>query len=48
MLRVGVGSAVQLSTYDQVKHFNESLDFFKRHPDLLPMTSAFIASTLIR
>lgn len=48
MLRVGVGSAVQLSSYDQIKHFNESLEFFKKHPEFLPMVSAFIASMVVK
>jgi solute carrier family 25 protein 34/35 len=45
MLRVGVGSAVQLSFYDQVKHFNSSFEFFQKYPDMLPMVSAFVTST---
>eukprot|EP01127_Copromyxa_protea_P004768 TRINITY_DN14594_c0_g1_i1.p1 TRINITY_DN14594_c0_g1~~TRINITY_DN14594_c0_g1_i1.p1 ORF type:complete len:319 (+),score=34.95 TRINITY_DN14594_c0_g1_i1:34-990(+) len=44
MLRVGVGSSVQLSSYDQIKHFIGSFEFFQRYPGLLPMVSAFITS----
>lgn len=44
MLRVGTGSAVQLSTYDYVKRFLQSFQFFQEHRDALPFFASFITS----
>lgn len=40
MLRVGVGSAVQLSFYDQASYKLSQFKFLKDHPDLLPFFSS--------
>eukprot|EP01126_Amoeba_proteus_P036284 TRINITY_DN3693_c0_g1_i11.p1 TRINITY_DN3693_c0_g1~~TRINITY_DN3693_c0_g1_i11.p1 ORF type:complete len:154 (+),score=32.25 TRINITY_DN3693_c0_g1_i11:619-1080(+) len=44
MLRVGVGSSVQLSTYDLVSHFVSSFSLVQKYPDLSPFLSAFATS----
>lgn len=43
VLRVSVGSAAQLSTFDQIKHIVSSYSYFESHPNLVPVMAAAVA-----
>jgi len=44
IMRVGMGSAVQISTYEEIKNCIASRVFFKEHPKLLPCVAALCTS----
>jgi solute carrier family 25 protein 34/35 len=44
VLRVGSGSAVQISTYEQIRNYIETRPFFLQHPSLLPPAAALCTS----
>lgn len=44
VLRVGSGSAVQISTYEQIRNYIETRPFFLQYPSLLPPAAALCTS----